>query len=192
MAKALTIIIVNWNTRQMLKECLASVCAGIDLNRVELIVVDNASEDGSPQMVETEFGDAILVKNTENRGFAAANNQGLELATGRHVLLLNSDTIVHGDVLERSIGYLDAHPDVGAMGCRVLNPDGTVQITGSRFPTLVNLMLLTSGLWRLRWPVFFDRYQMRYWKREDECDLEGDFRLLPDGQERGGKAGGLS
>ncbi len=125
----LSIVIVNWNTREMLGDCLTSVRAGLRGITAEVIVVDNASTDGSAGMVADAFPEVTLIRNTENRGFAAANNQAFELARGRHILLLNSDTLVHGTVLADSVGYLDAHPKAGAMGCRVLKTDGSAQLT---------------------------------------------------------------
>jgi GT2 family glycosyltransferase len=123
-------------------------------------------------MVKQEFKRTILITNLDNRGFAAANNQALVIARGEFILLLNSDTVVHGDVLKRSVEYMSANREVGAMGCRVLNTDGTLQPTCSQFPSLINLVLLTSGLWKLPWPPAFDRYQMRRWDRADERDVE--------------------
>jgi GT2 family glycosyltransferase len=154
-----------------LRDCLTSVYA-IETSDVEVIVVDNASSDGSAEMVQTEFPQVILLRNSENRGFAAANNQAIRIASGRYYLLLNSDTIVHGNVLSRSVVYMDDHMNVGVLGCRVLNTDGTVQLTCSKYPTLPNLSLLSSGLWKLDRPKFFDRYLMRNWNRDDERDVE--------------------
>lgn len=171
-SNTLSIVIVNWNTIGLLRDCLRSVYDNLGDLDAEVIVVDNASQDGSADMVAEEFPRAKLIRNSENRGFAAANNQALAVAGGRHILLLNSDTVVHGDVLARSVAYLESNPDVGVMGCRVLNGDGTMQPTCSRFPTLLNLILLTSGLWKLPWPPFLDRYQMRRWDRHDERDVE--------------------
>ncbi len=168
----LSIVIINWNTLGMLRDCLASVLSNLGTLDAETIVVDNASSDGSADMVAEEFPEVVLIRNTDNVGFAAANNQAMKIAKGDYVLLLNSDTLVHGDVLEKSKAYMDAHPELGIMGCRVHNADGSLQPTCSRFPTLLNLVLLTSGLWKLPWPAFFDRYQMRRWKREDERDVE--------------------
>ncbi len=168
----LSIVIVSWNTRKVLQECLASVVKGLDDLNVELFVVDNASSDGSAEMVDAEFPGVTLLVNEENRGFARANNQAIRLARGRHVLLLNSDTVVLQDVLPRSVEYMDGHADVGVMGCRVLNGDGSVQLTCARFPTLLNLLLLTSGLFRLSWPRFCGRYQLRDWQRDTERDVD--------------------
>ncbi len=168
----LSIVIVEWNTVDMLRDCLASVYAhdgGLDL---QVIVVDNASEDGSPEMVEAEFPQVRQIRNTDNRGFAAANNQGFEICKGRHILLLNSDTYVLGDVLAASTRYLDDNLDVGAMGCRVLNPDRTMQRTCSMWPRLLDLMFMSSGFWKLKRPKFFGRYQMTDWQRDTLREVE--------------------
>lgn len=172
----LSIVIVNWNTRDMLRDCLQSVYDGLRMSdeidvTAEIWVVDNGSEDGSQDMVRHEFPDIQLIANIKNRGFAGANNQALARAKGRYLLLLNSDTLIHGTVLRDSVGYMDAHDDVGVMGCRVLNTDGSLQITGSQFPSLLNLGLQATGLSRLPWS-FFDRYQMTRWDRKDERDLD--------------------
>lgn len=168
----LSIVIVEWNTIDMLRACLASVfdnAGGLDL---QVIVVDNASEDGSPEMVEAEFPQVTQIRNADNRGFAAANNQGFELCTGRHILLLNSDTYVLGDVLAASVRYLDNNPEVGAMGCRVLNTDRTMQRTCSMWPRLLDLVFMSSGLWKLPRPRFFGRYLMTDWQRDSEREVE--------------------
>jgi GT2 family glycosyltransferase len=162
----LSIIIVNWNTQQLLRDCLGSVIASrqgdnrrpLDL---QIFVVDNGSSDGSPEMVEQEFPDVILIRNADNRGFAAANNQAIERATGKYILLLNSDTLVHGDVLANSVDYMENHPNVAVLGCRVLNADGSVQPSCGTFPGLFNLVVLSSGLWKLSSPAFLARSQLR-------------------------------
>lgn len=168
----LSIVIVNWNTLAMLRDCLRTVVEGLGDTESEVIVVDNASTDGSQAMVRTEFPQFALIENAENRGFSAANNQAMRIAGGRYLLLLNSDTLVHGTVLQDSIHYMDAHPNVGAFGCRVLNTDGTVQKTCSMFPSPLNMALVTSGAHRLKWPKFFGRYQMNDWARDSERDVD--------------------
>ena len=168
----LSIIVINWNTLDLLRACLASAFENLDAIKVQVLVVDNASTDGSPDMVEREFPAVRLLRNTKNRGFAAANNQGFELARGRHILLLNSDTIVHGEVLSASVSYLDNNPDVGAMGCQVLNPDGSIQITCGRFPSIPMLLLLTLGLSNSTQPAFLARYQMTDWGRDVERSVD--------------------
>jgi N-acetylglucosaminyl-diphospho-decaprenol L-rhamnosyltransferase len=103
---------------------------------LEVIVVDNASSDDSVEMVQAEFPGVRLIANPDNLGFPAANNQGLAVAQGRYVLLLNPDTEVIGDALATMVAYADAHPDVGVLGPQLLNPDGSVQSSRRRFPTL--------------------------------------------------------
>lgn len=168
----LSVVIVNWNTIDMLGDCLLSVRAGFAGLKTQTIVVDNASEDGSPDMVARDFPEVELIRSGTNLGFAAGNNLGFRSARGRYVLLLNSDTVVRGDVLARSVDYLDAHRDVGAMGCRVLNTDGSVQLTCSMFPSLLNQFLQATGLWKLRRPRFFGRFLMTDWQRDTERDVE--------------------
>jgi GT2 family glycosyltransferase len=106
-------------------------------------VVDNASIDGSSQLVQEQFPLARVIPNCENVGFARANNQAIQQSTGRYILLLNPDTRVMPGALEKLVEYLDAHPAVGAAGSRLLNPDGSLQVSGFPFPTL------GRELWRL-------------------------------------------
>lgn len=168
----LSIIIVSWNTKEVLRTCLQSVGVGLRALRAEVFVVDNASSDGSADMVADEFPQFHLIRNTENVGFAAANNQAIQHATGKYVLLLNPDTVVSKTVLQRSYEYMEQAPKVGILGCRVLNGDGSVQLTCGQYPSLVNLALLSSGLFRYEHPKFLGRYQMLDWKRDSERDVE--------------------
>jgi GT2 family glycosyltransferase len=123
-------------------------------------------------MVKKKYKSFLLIENSKNVGFASANNQALKIAKGEFILLLNSDTLLRGAVVANSVKYLEDHPQVGAMGCRVLNTDGSMQATCSNYPSKLNLLLLTSGLWKIPWPRFFDRYQMRRWNRLTERDVE--------------------
>jgi N-acetylglucosaminyl-diphospho-decaprenol L-rhamnosyltransferase len=148
----LTIIIVSWNVRDLLHRCLRSVIeartsspsspSGQSLElQTEVIVVDNASTDGSAEMVRAEYPHVHLVANDANRGFTAANNQGLALSQGRCLLLLNPDTEVVGDALATMAGYMDAHPKVGALGPQLRYPDGSLQSSRRRFPTLATALV---------------------------------------------------
>jgi hypothetical protein len=168
----LTIIIVNWNTRQLLQDCLEAIYAKSCMDAIEIVVVDNASTDDSVSMVRSRFSQVRVIQNVENRGFAAANNQAIDVANGRNLLLLNSDTVVLDAVINETIRFLDERPEVGAMGCLVLNTDGTVQHTCTRQPSLLNLFLATSGLSRLSVLPCFDRYLMTRWDRSDEREVE--------------------
>jgi GT2 family glycosyltransferase len=168
----LSIVIVSYNTQDMTRECLESVYANAIGLALEVIVVDNASSDGSVEMIEQAFPAALLIKNADNRGFAAANNQAFAVARGDFILLLNSDTVILGDALQRSLEYLRRNPEAGAMACRALNTDRTVQLTCSEYPSHLNLLLMTTGLDRLPWPKVLGKYQMRHWRRDSERDVE--------------------
>jgi GT2 family glycosyltransferase len=168
----LSVIIVSWNTRDELRACLESVRTGLRPISGEVIVVDNASADGSAEMVEESFPRVCLVRNAQNLGFAAGCNVGLDAASGRYVLLLNPDTIVLDDVLAATVRYLDEHPQVGALGCRVRNADGTLQPTCFRDPSVTNTFLGLTGLAKLRWPRSFGRERMTHWLRDSERDVD--------------------
>ncbi len=144
MSVDLCIVIVNWNTRDLLAGCLASLQADVQTfkpSNVETFVIDNASTDGSAALVRERFPWVTLIENTENIGFARANNQGLALAGGRYLLLLNSDTVVRPGALAALIGYMAAHPEVGFLGCQLLNGDLTPQGSYADFPTLLSALL---------------------------------------------------
>lgn len=134
----LSIIVVNWNTRELLRQCLRSVVAATSGIAYEIIVVDNGSADGSVQLVRDEFPQARCIANRENRGFARANNQGIAASSGRHLLLLNSDTIVRPGALVKLVHFVEAHPGVGIAGPELRNGDGTLQLSWARFPTLAS------------------------------------------------------
>lgn len=146
----ISIIIVNYNTKEDLRNCLESVYhAQADLN-IQTIVIDNNSKDGSAEMVETSFPDVELIANKDNVGFVAANNQGLRRADGRYILLLNPDTILYNDTLKKSVEYMDKRPDVGCLGIKTLTTDGDVFPNGATFPseikTLARLFMLKEIL----------------------------------------------
>ncbi len=132
----LSVIITNWNTRELLRQCLESVAASLHV-MAEVIVVDNGSGDGSIEMLAADFPKVRVIANRQNRGFAAANNQGLALAQGRYLLLLNSDTLVAPDALTQLVKFMDAHSDAGACGPQLRNQDGTLQPSGRAFPSLL-------------------------------------------------------
>jgi GT2 family glycosyltransferase len=168
-----SIIIVNWNTKKLLKDCLTSIYEQTLNIDFEVIVVDNCSTDDSTKMVRAEFPKAILMENETNRGFAAANNQAIATAKGRYILLLNSDTVILDNAIEKTISFADAHPNAGAFGCRVLNPDRTVQTTCFMFPSILNMLLSSTYLYKL-FPgsKFFGREQMTWWNRNDIREVD--------------------
>ncbi len=131
-----SIIIVNWNTRQLLHDCLQSLCHQGSPPVLQIIVVDNGSTDGSLEMVAAHYPSVEVIANGRNLGFSKANNIGFTQASGRHVFFLNSDTVVQPQAIERLVQYLDHHPEVGAVGPQLLNEDGTLQPSGRPLPGL--------------------------------------------------------
>lgn len=163
-----SIIIVNWNTKTMLDDCLRSVVRSAAGESYEIVVVDNGSNDGSPDMVVAQFPQVRLIRNAENRGFAAANNQGMALARGRYVLLLNSDTRVSPGAIAATIRFADQHQEAAVVSCRVTGPKGGTQHVCYTFPSLVNLALSLAKLSMLfprsRW---FGRYRLTWWNYDE-------------------------
>ncbi|MCP4423364.1 MAG: glycosyltransferase family 2 protein [Chloroflexi bacterium] len=139
----LSIIIVSWNTRDLLEGCLASVYAHPPHGRFETIVVDNASSDGSVDMVRQKFPQVQLIAKEENVGFARGNNEAIPFCVGEYILLLNPDTVVKPEALAALTAFMDAHPNAGGAGSRLLNPDGSLQTSCYPAPQL------TRELWRL-------------------------------------------
>ncbi len=144
-----TVIIVNWNTRGLLSACLRSLYAETSAS-MQVVVVDNASTDGSAAMVEAEFPQVDLLANSGNPGFAKANNQGLVLAKGRFVLYLNPDTVILDGAVDRMLRFMDEHPQIGVLGPHTYNGDGrTTQETVIFKPTLRRLFHTHVPLWRI-------------------------------------------
>lgn len=146
----LSVVVVSWNVRELLLRCLASVYAQLGDDREgEVFVVDNASGDGSAEAVATTFPRTNLIVNVENVGFVRANNQALARCRGRYVLLLNPDTVVGEGALARLVDAADADPRVAAAGPMLLYPDGAVQPSRRRFPTLGTALVESTVLQRL-------------------------------------------
>jgi N-acetylglucosaminyl-diphospho-decaprenol L-rhamnosyltransferase len=184
----LSVVIVSWNVCALLRDCLKSVTgaqwdrpqsatSSVDSAQpeglvfsndtpktdrrsltTEVIVVDNGSSDGSVEMVRSEFPQVTLIANPENLGFPTGNNQGITAAQGRYVMLLNPDTKVLGDAFPTLVHYMDAHPDVGLVGPQLLYPDGQVQSSRRRFPTLGTLFFESTWLAPLAPSSLLDRY----------------------------------
>lgn len=152
----LSICIVNWNTRDLLKACLHSIERYPPAEPYEVLVVDNASTDGSAEMVRTQFEWVKLIANSENRGYAGGNNQALTQAQGEFILLLNPDTEIHPETFSKALAFMRHHPEVGAIGAKQVFPDGRIQPSLRAFPTPLPLLCEVLGLAKLfpKCPVF--------------------------------------
>lgn len=168
-----SVVIVNWNTRVILQGCLESIYTQTRQIAYEVIVIDNASSDDSVGMIKEHYPQVRLIENKDNRGFAAANNQGMRVAKGRYVLLLNSDTIVLDGAIQKTIGFADRHPGAAVVGCKVLNPDKTLQPTCFMFPSVQNMLLSATYLYKV-FPRsrYLCREEMAWWNRDDEREVE--------------------
>jgi GT2 family glycosyltransferase len=142
----LSIIIVTYNAGAFVSDCLASIARRSPPFGIEVVLVDNASTDGTIDAIRTGAPGAIVIAQSRNTGFAAATNAGFAASSGEFVLLLNPDTVLHDGSLERLAGFLREHPAAGAVGPRILNPDGTLQRTGMSAPSLWNLVADTLFL----------------------------------------------
>ncbi|MGH6886707.1 MAG: asparagine synthase-related protein, partial [Geminicoccales bacterium] len=182
-ARRLSVIVVNWNTRELLRRCLASVAEHLTAVDHEVIVVDNASDDESAAMVEREFPRARLIRNAENVGFGRANNQAMRVARGEWLLLLNSDTELVDDSVARLAEDVRDRPGLGVAHCRLQFPDGRLQHTAYRFPSLGLAALEDLGLYKLLGRRRAgERLLGGYWDYERERDVDsvaGAFMLLP-------------
>jgi GT2 family glycosyltransferase len=157
----LSIIIVNWNTKNLLIQCLESVYQTIKRIEMEVFVVDNGSIDGSVVAAKERFPEVKFIQNEINLGFAMANNQALRLAKGRYLLLLNPDTQVKKGAIERLISFMDAHSEAGGAGAQLLNSDGSRQNSIANFPSLAT-ELLNKSLLRWLFPKAFPGKERNY------------------------------
>lgn len=177
----LGIVIVSWNVRDLLARCLDSVYAGLTHSnlRGEVWVVDNASGDGSTEMVRHRFPQAHLIANADNRGFAAANNQALRAMgfgnaqSPRYAILLNPDTEVRGDALGVLVRFMDETPPAGVCGARLIYSDGSFQHSAFGFPTLAQVFLDFFPLhWRLLESPLNGRYSRRLYERGEPFAID--------------------
>ncbi|MHC5063391.1 MAG: glycosyltransferase family 2 protein [Planctomycetota bacterium] len=140
----LSVVILSWNTRDMTLACLRALAVDQSEFSREVIVVDNGSEDGSADAVAAEFPEIKLLRNEENEGYSRGNNMGAELASGRFLCLLNSDTEVRPRALDEMLRFIDCNPEYGAVGPRLVHPDGRVQPACKRFPGLFTALCFDS------------------------------------------------
>jgi len=149
----LSIVIVSWNVREDLRECLQSLLreegSRLESGEIEIIIVDNASTDGTAEMVNLEFPQVKLLVNSQNLGYTKANNIGINHSRGKYILLLNPDTIVHQGALQALIDCAESHPEAGIIGAKLLNPDGSVQRSARSFPDIGAGLFRNTFLGRL-------------------------------------------
>ncbi len=179
----LSIIIVNYNVKEFLQNLLHSIeKASLNISH-EIIIVDNASDDGSVELIREKFPSVKLIVNTENLGFGKANNQALELAKGKYLLLINPDTIVSEDTLDKMIRFFEDSTEAGLAGCKILNPDGTLQLACRRsFPGPWTSFCKVTGLSNL-FPKskLFSRYNLTYLDEDQTYEVDaisGSFMMM--------------
>ena len=179
----LSVVILSWNTADLLEACLRALRANPFAGSHEIIVVDNASGDDSVARVKVSFPDVRLIENAENRGYSGGNNDGLRIARGRYLLLLNSDTEVGPGALDRLGAFLRNTPGAGAVTCKLTNPDGTLQTSCMRFPTMKTAMIFDTCLRHLGFGKrHLDRYFMRDFDHLSEREVDqipGTCTLMP-------------
>jgi GT2 family glycosyltransferase len=182
-ARDVSVIVVNWNTLGRLRDCLASIrdhFAGVDH---EVIVIDNASSDGSPDMVAEEFPHVRLVRNADNVGFGRANNQAMRIARGKWFLLLNSDTVLMDDSVTALFRQVQSEENIGVAHCRLLFEDGRQQHSTYVFPSLRTALLEDLGLYKLVGKRRAGELLLSgYWDYDEERDVDwvaGAFMLMP-------------
>jgi len=169
----LSICIVNWNVKDLLRACLRSIFDNTKNIDFEVIVVDNNSSDNSVQMVQAEFPQAKLIANTHNAGFTRANNQAVGLAKGKYVILLNPDTEIRDNAFYTMVKFMEAHGDCGALGPKLLNTDGSLQRSCKTFPTLETMLYSALFLDQL-FPKskMFGKHFMTWWNFDSMHEVD--------------------
>jgi hypothetical protein len=175
-----SIIIVSWNVKDLLKKCLESILRYSQNIEYEIIVVDNASTDGTVEMVRQNFSQVQLIANQENLGFAKANNIGIRQSKGKYVLLLNPDTEFVENSLEKVIAKMESDQKIGVLGCRLLNPNKSLQQSVRRLPTILNQLVILFKLHKF-FPSLLHNYLAKDfdYSREQRVDqVMGAFFLV--------------
>lgn len=144
-----SVIFVSYNTEEMTKKAIALVKQSLPQLNIEIFVIDNASKDGSAEMIRQEFPEIHLIINKTNVGFGRANNQALPFVHGRYILLLNTDAFVDPDTIQKTVDFMESNPKTGILGVRLLGRDGVLQPSCRYFPTPINSFLFRTGLNKL-------------------------------------------
>jgi hypothetical protein len=150
----ISIVLVCWNNKDYLDPCLQSLYDCNLTSSFDVIVVDNGSTDGSQEMLRAKYPDVMLIQNAGNVGLGKASNQGIEATTGKYVLLLNNDTIVNGQSLDEMVSFIGNHPEAGAVGGKLLNPDGSFQAGYAKFSSIWEETFIATGLGDRIWPGY--------------------------------------
>lgn len=179
----LSIIIVNYNVKEFLQNLIQSIYAAVSKLSYEIIIIDNASNDGSEEFIKEKFPEVTIISNKENLGFSKANNIGLKIAKGKYLLLINPDTLVREDTFSKMIEFFEKNPEAGMAGCKILNPDGTLQLACRRsFPGPWTSFTKVTGLANL-FPnsKLFARYNLTYLDENQTYEVDaisGSFMMI--------------
>jgi len=179
----LSIIIVTWNTKVQTLECVNSIYSITDYeilkNKIEVIVIDNNSSDGTKEELSEKFPSVKLIVNPANTGYAPACNQGMKAAAGKYTLLLGSDTVLKNYSLTKCIDYLEKNPDCGAVGCKLFYPDGRLQGNCKKFPKMKNAFFTYLSLDRLNYD--YDMLWFNYDKTIEADQIATTFLMINSG-----------
>ncbi len=176
----ISVIIVSWNVRDLLKKCLESIFLFSKEDGFEVIVVDNASSDGTGEMVQKYFSKVLFIQNSQNLGFAKANNLGIKAAKGDYILLLNPDTLFLEDSVSKIIQKMESDEVIGVLGCKIVSPDGTEQKSVRKFPKITDILCLFLKLHKF-FPSVLDDYLEKdfdYSKEKEVDQVMGAFFLI--------------
>ena len=179
----LSVVVVNYNVKEFVSNLIESVKKAAHTLKIEIIISDNASQDGSPQYIREKYPEVILIANNENLGFGKANNQALAKAKGKYILMINPDTLVQEDTFLKMIKFFEGHPEAGLAGCKILNPDGTLQLACRRsFPGPWTSFTKVSGLSSV-FPKssLFARYNLTYLDENKTYEVDavsGSFMMM--------------
>ena len=168
-----SIVIVSWNAKKYLTQCIESIDKQIEKIKAEVIVVDNNSNDGSADAVEMKFPRVKIIRCNENYGFAKANNIGIGISRGDFICLINSDVLLRQGCVSRLLEYMESHADIGILGPRTLNADGTLQKSCFSLPSIWNSLCRVSALDSVfPWSRIFGRRLMTYWAHNEIRNVE--------------------
>src|SRR6202007_26181 len=169
-AMKLSIVIICWNDLRVIRDCLRSIYEGTHETNFEVVVSDNGSVHGSVEFIRSHYPQVRIVENRQNLGFARGNNAGIRASRGEYVLILNPDTIIHDGALDKLVEFAERRSGAGAFGCRVLNPDGTYQVSARLFPTVLRYWVSALGLSRLSSFFIYEEYPR--WRGDTERPID--------------------